>query len=312
MNLIMLLEMAASGFGDRVALQNGDASITYDELYRAAGAAAAEIAASGAETVGLLDVNSLAVPIGLFAAAWAGVPFAPLNYRLTGAELDALVERIEPAYLITDDAHAEGLASRPRTTVVRRDEFIDKARAGEGTGAGPSADPDAIAVLLFTSGTTGAPKAAVLRHRHLFSYIVGSVEFGGAAADDAALVAVPPYHIAGMASIASSVYAARRVVQLESFSPEAWVEAARREHVTNAMVVPTMLVRIVDELEATGDVSLPDLRALAYGGSKMPLPVIEKAMELLPGTGFTNAYGLTETTSTITLLTPDDLSLIHI
>ncbi len=306
MNLIMLLEMAASGFGDRVALQNGDASITYDELYRAAGAAAAEIAASGAETVGLLDVNSLAVPIGLFAAAWAGVPFAPLNYRLTGAELDALVERIEPAYLITDDAHAEGLASRPRTTVVRRDEFIDKARAGEGTGAGPSADPDAIAVLLFTSGTTGAPKAAVLRHRHLFSYIVGSVEFGGAAADDAALVAVPPYHIAGMASIASSVYAARRVVQLESFSPEAWVEAARREHVTNAMVVPTMLVRIVDELEATGDVSLPDLRALAYGGSKMPLPVIEKAMELLPGTGFTNAYGLTETTSTITLLTPDD------
>ncbi|MCL4291573.1 MAG: acyl--CoA ligase [Acidimicrobiia bacterium] len=306
MNLIMLLEMAASGFGDRVAVQNGDDRITYEELYRAAGAAAADITASGARTVALLDVNSLAVPIGLFAAAWAGVPFAPLNYRLTGSELDALLDRIDPAYLITDDAHAEALAGRTGTTVVRRDAFIAKARAGEAAESGPAPDPDAIAILLFTSGTTGAPKAAVLRHRHLFSYIVGSVEFGGAAADDAALVSVPPYHIAGMASIASSVYAARRVVQLESFSPEAWVEAARREHVTNAMVVPTMLVRIVDALEASGDTALPDLRAVAYGGSKMPLPVIERAMELLPGTGFTNAYGLTETTSTITILTPDD------
>ncbi len=306
MNLIMLLEMAASGFGDRVALQNGDDRITYEELYRAAGAAASEIVASGARTVALLDVNSVAVPIGLFAAAWAGVPFAPLNYRLTGPELDALLDRVDPAYLITDDAHAGALAGRAGTTVVRRAEFIDKARAGEGADAGPAPDPDAIAILLFTSGTTGAPKAAVLRHRHLFSYIVGSVAFGGAAVDDAALVSVPPYHIAGMASIASSVYAGRRIVQLESFSPETWIAAARDESVTNAMVVPTMLVRIVDALEASGDVALPHLRAIAYGGSKMPLPVIERAMELLPDTGFTNAYGLTETTSTITILTPDD------
>ena len=63
-------------------------------------------------------------------------------------------------------------------------------------------DPDAIAILLFTSGTTGAPKAAVLRHKHLVSYILGSVEFGGAGEDEAALVSVPPYHIAGMAAIA--------------------------------------------------------------------------------------------------------------
>ncbi|MFN8036465.1 MAG: class I adenylate-forming enzyme family protein [Acidimicrobiia bacterium] len=306
MNLIMLLEMAASGFGDRVAVQNGDARITYEELYRAAGAAAAEITASGAKTVGLLDVNSLAVPIALFAAAWAGVPFAPLNYRLTGVELDALLDRIDPAYLVTDDARADALAGRPSTTVVRRDEFIGKARAGGSADSAPVADPDAIAILLFTSGTTGAPKAAVLRHRHLFSYVVGSVEFGGAAVDDAALVSVPPYHIAGMASIASSVYAGRRIVQLESFSPQAWIAAARDEHVTNAMVVPTMLVRIVDALEASGGAALPHLRAVAYGGSKMPLAVIERAMELLPATGFTNAYGLTETTSTITILTPDD------
>ena len=62
-----------------------------------------------------------------------------------------------------------------------------------------------IAILLFTSGTTGAPKAAVLRQRHLVSYILGSVEFMSASEEDATLVSVPPYHIAGMAAILSSV-----------------------------------------------------------------------------------------------------------
>jgi acyl-CoA synthetase (AMP-forming)/AMP-acid ligase II len=167
-------------------------------------------------------------------------------------------------------------------------------------------DPDEIAVLLFTSGTTGAPKAAVLRHKHLVSYILGSVEFGAASEQDAALVSVPPYHIAGMAVIASSVYAGRRIVQLPGFSAEAWIELARSERITNAFVVPTMLVRIIDALAASGDTSLPDLRAISYGGGKMPLPVIEKAMKLLPNTDFTNAYGLTETSSTISILGPDD------
>jgi acyl-CoA synthetase (AMP-forming)/AMP-acid ligase II len=165
---------------------------------------------------------------------------------------------------------------------------------------------DDIAILLFTSGTTGPPKAAVLRHRHLVSYILGSVEFGGASEEDATLVSVPPYHVAGMAALASSIYSGRRIVQLPSFSPEAWLDAARREKVTHAMVVPTMLARIVDVLEAQGGARLPHLRALSYGGGKMPLPVIERAMRLFPDTDFTNAYGLTETSSTLTVLTPDD------
>ena len=102
-------------------------------------------------------------------------------------------------------------------------------------------DPEDIAVLLFTSGTTGAPKAAVLRHRHLVSYMFSAVEFGAASADDVALVAVPPYHIAGVISVISSVYAGRRVVQLPNFTARAWLELARREKVTTAFVVPTML-----------------------------------------------------------------------
>ncbi len=304
MNLMMLLEMATDGFGDRVAVQNGATRLTYAELFAAAGAAARTVSASGAERLAVLDVNSLAVPVGLFAAAWAGLPFVPLNYRLTGAELDALLGSIAPAYLVTDGERVGTLRDRVQT-VAAREQLLAEAASGARADEW-SMDPDAIAILLFTSGTTGAPKAAVLRQKHLVSYIFGSVEFGGAGADDAALVSVPPYHIAGMAAILSSVYSGRRVVQLPSFDAEAWVATARAERITHAFVVPTMLTRIVDVLVREGGAPLPHLRALSYGGGKMPQPVIERAMQLMPETAFTNAYGLTETSSTITVLGPDD------
>jgi acyl-CoA synthetase (AMP-forming)/AMP-acid ligase II len=134
---------------------------------------------------------------------------------------------------------------------------------------------------------------------------LGTVEFLGASPDDAALVSVPPYHIAGLAAVLSSVYGGRRIVYLPQFTPESWVEVARIEAITHAMVVPTMLGRILDHLEASGE-GLPALRHLSYGGGRMPVSVIERALKLLPDAGFVNAYGLTETSSTIAILTPDD------
>jgi len=306
MNLMMLLEMAGASFGDRVAVQCEGESLTYAELFAAAGAAAGEFAQSKAQNAAVLDVSSLAMPVALFGSAWAGVPFVPLNYRLTGNELDRLVEQITPSYLVTEAARLPGLEGRSGTHAVGRESFLAKSRAGGRHGSEWSMDPEEIAVLLFTSGTTGPPKAAVLRHKHLVSYILGSVEFGAAAEDDAALVCVPPYHVAGIAAVVSSVYSGRRIVQLPNFDAERWLELARAEKITNAFVVPTMLARIVDVLEGQGAADLPHLRSLSYGGGKMPLPVIERAMRLFPDTDFTNAYGLTETSSTLTVLGPDD------
>ena len=95
-------KLLRAGLGDRVAVTNGDDSFTYAALFDAAGSAASEVAATGAERLAVLDVSSLAVPVGLFASAWAGLPFVPLNYRLTGAELDTLIAQIVPTYLVTD------------------------------------------------------------------------------------------------------------------------------------------------------------------------------------------------------------------
>ena len=261
MNLMMLLEMAAEGMGDRVAVVSGDDRLTYGELFEAAGRAGARLRASDADHLAILDTSSPALPVAVFAAAWAGKPFVPLNYRLTGSELENLVGQITPGQIVTDRDRVDSLAGLSGLEVIGREDYLAAAqnREAESLDREWSMDPDEIAILLFTSGTTGPPKAAVIRHKHLVSYILMSVEFMSADESDAALVCVPPYHIAGMAAIASSVYSGRRIVQLPNFSAEAWLELARKEQVTNAFVVPTMLARIVEVLQAQGSADLPHL-----------------------------------------------------
>lgn len=308
MNVMMLLEMASAAFPERIAFTDSSdgSSLTYGQLFSAAGRRAASLRRSGASRMAMLDVTSVATPLGLFSSAWAGLPYVPLNYRLTDPEIEALLARVTPAYLVTDAARHGRLGGLADVAAATRHHFLDDALHPEDHADEWSMDPDEIAVLLFTSGTTGAPKAAVLRHRHLVSYILGSVEFAGADEAEAALVSVPPYHVAGIAAILSSVYSGRRVVQLPSFSAEAWLDVARRERVTSAFLVPTMLARIVEALEGRRTADLPALASVSYGGGRMPLSVIERAMALFPDTDFTNAYGLTETSSTITVLGPEE------
>ncbi|MDW3217483.1 MAG: class I adenylate-forming enzyme family protein [Acidimicrobiales bacterium] len=305
---MMLLEMAASGLGDRVAVGSVDGGLTYQQLFDQAAEAAARFRGAPGTNVVLCDESSPAVPVALFGAAWAGMPYVPLNYRLPDDDLRALAERSAPGVAIGDDAGAARLAGVHGLSAVTRDGFLaDRAGGAPAATAGDwSMDPDEIAVLLFTSGTTGAPKSAVLRHKHLVSYILGSVEFMGAGEDEATIVSVPPYHVAGVSAMLSSVYAGRRIVQLPRFDPHDWIDTVEQEGVTHAMVVPTMLSRIVEALDERGGEPLLGVRALSYGGGKMPEPVIRRALDLFPITNFVNAYGLTETSSTIALLGPDD------
>ncbi len=307
MNISLFLSMTAEACPDRQALTCDGKTYTYGQLFNAAKAAAVTFRESGCEYVALLDTSSPAIPITLFGAALAGIPYVPLNYRLAREQLDELFARIDPAYLVVDGEIADQWSKSARSCVTRQQFLSDTLSASE-MAFEASEDPSAIAVQLFTSGTTGAPKAAILRNEHLVSYILGSIEFMSADEDDATLVSVPPYHIAGISAIMSSIYACRRIVQLPNFSPEEWISLCTGEAVTNVFVVPTMLTRIVQYIDESGmDVShLGRLDAIAYGGGKMPLPVIESALADFPEVAFTNAYGLTETSSTITVLSPED------
>ncbi|MCU1455150.1 MAG: putative O-succinylbenzoate--CoA ligase (OSB-CoA synthetase) (O-succinylbenzoyl-CoA synthetase) [Acidimicrobiales bacterium] len=304
MSIAMLLEMAADGAPDRAAVGSLSGGLTMSELLARATEAGAWLRERGAERLIAVDVNSEAIPIYLFAAAFAGIPYVPLNYRLADDRLRAILARSAPGIAVVHESAVDRVAGTEGIEVVLASDFA-QVTSGATTEDAIPADADDIAVLLFTSGTTGEPKAAVLRHRHLTSYIFDTVEFLGSDADEAALVSVPPYHIAAISAVLSSLFGGRRLVYVPQFSPKNWVELARQEAITHAMVVPTMLDRILDELES-GENALPALRHLSYGGGRMPMAVVERAMTLLPQVNLVNAYGLTETASTIAVLTPDD------
>jgi fatty-acyl-CoA synthase len=304
MNIGMLLELAAEGMPDRVAVGSRVDGVSYRQLLERARCGAAVVRAQGVERVGLVDTNSPTVPLLLYAGALAGVPFTAVNYRLADDRLRSVIERVAPALIVADDATRARIGDVPGLDVLGAGE-LEARLEHVGRAVDLQVDTDAVAIWLFTSGTTGEPKAALLRHRHLVSYVLSTVEFMCAGEDEATLVSVPPYHVAGMAAVLSSTYAGRRIVYLPQFDPDDWVCLAAEEAVTHAMVVPTMLGRLLDAMERHGT-TLPSLRHLSYGGGRMPVALVERAMDQLPHVGFVNAYGLTEASSTIAVLGPDD------
>lgn len=305
MELGLLLDMAVGNGPDRVAVTDVDGTnLTLGQLNDLAHAAAARFQAEGASRVGYLATNDRALPICLFGSALAGIPFVPFNYRLSDEQLRDVLHRDEGLVVVTDPKGIEHVNALGIDRTIPIAEIREPA-AGTPAASQVIGDPDSVAVVLYTSGTTSAPKAALLRHRNLTAYIFNTVEFGSASESDAIIVSVPPYHIAGMSTILSNMYTGRRIVYLDPFKADRWLELVEAQGVTNAMVVPTMLSRIVEALD--GKVAnVPTLRSVAYGGAKMPLAVIERALELFPDVDFINAYGLTETSSTITVLGPDE------
>ena len=306
MNVAMLLEMVAEGDPERVVVGPHEGGLTAAALLEQARRAATAVTKHGARTVGYFGLNDDVLPVALFGAALAGVPFSPINYRAPDVQLAGILSRVEDGLMICDADEVDRLRACGATDVVTKDEFVASLHDVDASGADfPFVDPEEVAVLLFTSGTTSEPKAAVLRHRHLVSYIISSVEFLGCEPAEAQLICVPPYHIAGIAAVLSSLYAGRRIMYLPTFDAAEWVRVATAESITNAMVVPTMLGRIlaaVEEVEAAP----PALRHLSYGGGRMPLELVERTLTDLPHVDLVNAYGLTETSSTIAMLTPDD------
>jgi acyl-CoA synthetase (AMP-forming)/AMP-acid ligase II len=306
-NLALVLDMAADGYGDRAAFGSRQDGLSYVRLRALAAAAGVWAEKDGASTLALAGPTGPAVPVALFGAARAGITYAPLNYRLPAERLAALVGRLDRPLFI---AGRDVLAGRRVDEAVVDEDWLAGLDAATDAMADVEPryadDPDRPAVLLFTSGSTAEPKAALLQHDHLCSYVFNTSEFGSAEPEEAVLIAVPPFHVAGVAAIISACYTGRRIVALPTFSPEDWLDTARNEEITHAFVVPTMLARIVAAAEADPDTKLPHLRSLAYGGARMPAPVLERALRLFPGTGFVNAYGLTETSSTVAVLSPDD------
>jgi acyl-CoA synthetase (AMP-forming)/AMP-acid ligase II len=300
MSIATLLDLAAEMHPERPALGRAGETISFGELAIRVRIAAAFLSKSAPGSAVFIGKSGAAFHVALFAAARAGLPLTPVNYRLARGQIDELIDQLDRPVVIADPQCLPVPGSWRRTIST---EELMLAAAPCGAVYRDHADESAPAVVLFTSGTTAKPKGVVLRHRHLLSYVLSTIDPGSATSAEAALVSVPPYHIAGVGAVLTNTAAGRRVVHLPDFAADAWLATVRTQGITSAMVVPTMLSRIVGHLD--GHVAdVPSLRALAYGGSRIGRVTVERALRAFPDTDFTNAYGLTETSSTVALLGP--------
>ncbi len=157
MGIEMVLDMATSVVPDRVAIGRRESGLTYAQLDEVASGGASVLKERGAEHLVFVGVNGPILPVLTFASAKAGIPIAPLNYRLATEQLRDLVAQLDTPLIVADPAYKDKLEGAAEH-LLTIDEFFDAARA-----AGPSdhlpADDDSAAVVLFTSGTTSAPKA---------------------------------------------------------------------------------------------------------------------------------------------------------
>lgn len=317
MNLAMLLDIPSMIVPDVVALRSDDVEVTYAELRSRVGRVGAALRSSGVspgDRVAILATNRVAAVEVILGAAAIGAVAVPMNFRARPNEVEHLL-RDSGAKLVVAEARYEGVLRAaspddgPEVVFIGPDFDRWRSAPDEGVEIHDVDDGD-LAVLLYTSGTTSLPKGVMLTHGGLTSYVMGLVDSADGTDKGRTLLVAPLYHVAGTTSLLSSLYAGRSVVLLSQFDAGEWLAAVERERVTHAFVVPTMLARIVDE-PSLPDRDLQSLEMVTYGAAPMPPSVIRRAIEVFPDTvGFSGAYGQTETTSTVAVLTVDDHRLV--
>ena len=320
MNTAEILAIAGGMVPDRVAVSDPDASVSYAGLQARVRRLAHALHALGVgkgQNVGIMSVNSNQFVELYYAAATVGATFVPLNFRAKTDELQYMVDASDVNVFFCSERYWPLLQEiRARLPKVRHvcalDFRADGCRTYEELLADGAPEPffadvddDDPAMVIYTSGTTALPKGVVLTHKTLTAYVVNTQNPVDPSADqDVTLVSVPFFHVAGATTMLGSLWAGRRLAILPQFDPSAWLETVERERVTHAFVVPTMLKRVM-EADDFGRYDLSSLQLITYGAAPMPFEVVRRAVDVF-GCGLMNAYGQTESTSTMTFLGPDD------
>jgi len=321
MNTVSFLAIPAGIVPDQEAIVSGSERFTYADTFARVRKLAGALAALGVgrgTRVAALHTNTHRYVEAYYATAMLGGVFIPVNYRAKRPELEHMLTSSQARVLFVGERYLgevdalRGSLPELRTLIgfdVERGEVQGYERA---LAVAPEheeeaeVDDDDTSILMFTSGTTSLPKGVMLRYGDFSAYVTANVELADGTPRGAALLCAPLYHIAGATNMMTTLWTGRRLVLMPQFEPQAWLDLVERERVTHAFVVPTMLKHLLDHPELDRH-DLSSLEIFSYGGAQMPFPVIRRAIERLPKTiGFVNAFGQTETTSTLTILGPDD------
>lgn len=320
-SLVETLQRSANTFPNKVALVHGKDRITYAQLRQKVNDVASTLkhiyGIGKGDTVGLLLMNGIPFVISMYATLQIGAIAVPLNTKLKSDEL----------YYMLDDANAKVVITNeewwPQIAVIKdklnvKAFFVTSNQVPEGTISFASLlnnasskfifeeiSEDDPAFIMYTSGTTGRPKGALISHRNMVHTCLNYTYCYRLTSDDSTLIAVPVFHITGLAAqLMTFIYLGGKTVLMPMFQPNQFLQLLEKEKITHVIASPTVYVMtLMEEDYLNYDVS--NWRVCAFGGAPMPAETLQALKSWVPELELHNTYGLTETTSPATIM-PDE------
>jgi fatty-acyl-CoA synthase len=320
MQLASMLERAEALYPDRVAVRDGELTLTYAEVGRRVRSLAAWLEARGvgpAVRVAALELNTAAYLEAYFACARLGAVLCPLNFRLSADELAFIVEDAGATVLLASSEFVDTVAALSKLGALpptllwlgdAPDDPLHAALAGAGysdalghppaTGRAPDFPADHLAHLYYTSGTTGRPKGVMLTHGNVWTHALATVaELGLSDADTWAHIA-PMFHLADAWATFAITWVGGRHVMVPRFEEEAVFRAIEVERTTLSNLIPTMLNRLVRHASAESR-DYSSLRRILSGGAPIAPEIVREIMRVMR-CEYVQTYGMTETSPYLT------------
>ncbi len=319
MNTSEFLTIASAIVPDRPAVIFDGQTISFEQLAERVNRLANGLSNMGVGTgdrVATMQVNTNQCVEAYFAAAQLDAIYVPINFRAKTDELAQMLEIAQPSLLLLGERYLPLVPEGPMSSkgII----ILDGETSGNNKNYEellevsppdqmhfPEAGDEDTTVIMFTAGTTGVPKGVMLTHDSFSSYLLATVEPADPDVEESNLITVPFYHIAGLQAALAAVYGGRTLVVMRQFEPVEWLRLVQDNRANRAMLVPTMLKHLMEHPDFS-HYDLSSLSVITYGAAPMPLEVIREAITKFPSSRFINAFGQTETASTITMLPPDD------
>ncbi|MDR3534828.1 MAG: fatty acyl-CoA synthetase [Rhodopila sp.] len=300
---------AARLFRDRSALVFGDRDWSFNALNRAADRLARHFADRGlrqGDRIAAYGRNSDAYFIAWLGCVRGGFVHVPVNYALTGEELSYIV-RQSGSRLVLAGAALEGNLAGIDVASRRLEDLISVALDADGpAGTEPDLEDDTLGQIVYTSGTTAAPKGAMMTYKAMMSQYYSVIHNMDFAASDRALAALPLYHTAQThAFTMPQLLVGARTILIEAPAPDLVLRLIEQERITSFFAPPTVWISLLRHPDfAARDLS--SLEKVYYGASIMPVPVLHELRERLPRARPYNCYGQTEIAPLATVLRPEE------
>jgi len=303
------IRRAARLFRDRSALVFGDRDWSFNALDRAADRIAGHFAGLGlnaGDRIAAYGRNSDVYFIAWLACVRGGFVHVPVNYALTGEELSYIVRQSGSRLVLTDAGLGANLAGIDVATRNLNDLVAIALDPDAPVGPDPDLDDDTLAQIVYTSGTTAAPKGAMMTHKAMLSQYYSVIHNMDYAESDQALAALPLYHTAQThAFTMPQLLVGARNILIEAPVPDVVLRLIEQERITSFFAPPTVWISLLRHADfATRDLS--SLEKVYYGASIMPVPVLNELRERLPRARPYNCYGQTEIAPLATVLRPEE------